>query len=118
MMNREDGIALAGSVSRRNFLGAASAGALLLGVSGAVAARAGAQAGGTAHAATVVADPTAIPAPIRRRHSVHHDITLEAKEVRAKLADGTEFGFMTWNGQIPGPMIRVRVGAAIRCSCE
>ena len=100
-----------GGVSRRDFLTGAGAGALLLGA--AVGTAPAARAGGVVHTATVVADPAALPAPIRRRHSVHHDITLEAREVRARLADGSEFGFMTWNGQVPGPMIRVRQGDSV-----
>jgi len=57
---------------------------------------------------TVAADPTRVPPPIHRSHAIHHEVTLEAREVRARLADGCEFTFMTWNGQVPGPMIRVR----------
>jgi nitrite reductase (NO-forming) len=64
----------------------------------------------TARAATVAADPTRLPPPIHRSHAMHHEVTLEAQEVRASLADGSEFTFMTWNGQVPGPMIRVRQG--------
>jgi len=62
---------------------------------------------------TVAADPTRIPPPIHRDRGIHHEVTLEAREFRASLADGAEFVFMTWNGQIPGPMIRVRQGDTI-----
>lgn len=62
---------------------------------------------------TVAANPTRVPAPIHRTVAIHHDVTLEAREVRATLADGSEFDFMTWNGQVPGPMIRVRQGDTV-----
>ena len=114
-------------VSRRCFLGQAGTGALLLGLGGLTLsehafAAAPHSAGATtdspvspaAQAALVVAaDPTRLPSPIQRKHSVHHDITLEAREVRGHLADGSVFDFMTWNGQVPGPMIRVRQGDTI-----
>ncbi|MEY2151235.1 MAG: nitrite reductase, copper-containing [Pusillimonas sp.] len=114
-------------ISRRCFLGQAGTGALLLGLGGLTLsehafATAPHSAGATtdspvspaAQAALVVAaDPTRLPSPIQRKHSVHHDITLEAREVRGHLADGSVFDFMTWNGQVPGPMIRVRQGDTI-----
>ena len=107
--------------SRRHFLSSAGTGVLLAGVVGAAAMNRGAHAaapsasgmsmpmaGGPGEGHTVAADPTRIPPPIRRDRAIHHEVTLEAREIRATLADGAEFVFMTWNGQIPGPMIRVR----------
>ncbi|WP_255198757.1 copper-containing nitrite reductase [Halorarius litoreus] len=58
----------------------------------------------------VAADPTDIPAPIDRDEPTTHEVELEAKEVRAEIEDGVTFNFMTFDGQIPGPMIRVRQG--------
>jgi len=108
---------------RRSFLGQAGTGVLLAGLGGLAMTHAGPAAAAPkapANSATAVnnprsvaADPTDIPPPIRRRTPRHHNITLEAREVRARLADGSEFEFMTWNGQIPGPMIRVRQGDTI-----
>jgi len=37
-------------------------------------------------------------------------VHLETEELRGRLADGTTFPYMTFNGKVPGPMIRVRVG--------
>jgi nitrite reductase (NO-forming) len=112
--------------SRRRFLGGAGTGLLFAGLAGAAAVGRGAQAapagGGAldapgasliARLPTVAADPARLPPPIRRWHSMHHEVTLEAREVRAALADGSEFTFMTWNGQVPGPMIRVRQGDTV-----
>lgn len=119
-----DGNAL--NQSRRKFLGTAGTGVLLAGVVGAAAVSRGARAAAPAAGGmsmpmapmpeslhTVAADPTRIPPPIRRDRAIHHEVTLEAREVRASLADGSEFVFMTWNGQIPGPMIRVRQGDTV-----
>ncbi len=114
--------------SRRHFLGTAGTGALLLGLGGlavqqrAVAAEKTLAATSPAHddisgtilrADTVVADPTRLPPPIQRAHSIHHEIALEAREVRASLDSGIEFMYMTWDGQVPGPMIRVRQGDTV-----
>ena len=62
----------------------------------------------------VAADPANIPPPIHgRSHSIHHAITLEAREVDAEIEPGAKFSYMTFNGQVPGPMLRVRQGDTI-----
>jgi nitrite reductase (NO-forming) len=58
----------------------------------------------------VAADPTDIPDPIDRDEPKTHEVELEVTEVRAEIEDGVTFNFMTFDGQIPGPMIRVRQG--------
>jgi nitrite reductase (NO-forming) len=66
----------------------------------------------------VAADPTKIPAPIHRNHAITHEVTLEAKEVTARIESGVVFKYMTWNEQIPGPMIRVRQGDTINLTLK
>lgn len=66
----------------------------------------------------VAADPTAIPAPIKRTKPKTHDIKLVSKEVVAEIEDGVEFKFMTYGGQVPGPLIRVRQGDTINLTHE
>jgi len=66
----------------------------------------------------VAADPTDIPGPINRSSSKHHDVTLTAKEVTAEIEPGVAFDFMTFDGRIPGPMIRVRQGDTISFTLE
>lgn len=61
----------------------------------------------------VAADPTDIPPPINRSTTKTHDITLESKDVIAEIEDGVEFKYMTYGGQVPGPMIRVRQGDTV-----
>lgn len=63
--------------------------------------------------ASVVADPNAIPAPIERRHSIRHEVKLTVDEHYAEISPGALFRFCTFNGQIPGPMIRVREGDTV-----
>ena len=61
----------------------------------------------------VAADPRDIPDPITRNRPVTHDITLESKDLISEIEPGVVFKFMTYGGQVPGPMIRVRKGDAI-----
>jgi nitrite reductase (NO-forming) len=61
----------------------------------------------------LIADPTRIPPPIARNYAVHETITLTAEEHEAELSPGAKFRFMTFNGQIPGPMIRIREGDTV-----
>jgi len=60
--------------------------------------------------ADVVRDPTEIPAQIGVREPQTVRVDLEAVEVLGQLADGTIYKYWTFNGQVPGPFVRVRVG--------
>jgi nitrite reductase (NO-forming) len=64
-------------------------------------------------AARVAADPTNIPGPIARKTPKTHTIELVTKEVLAEIEDGVQFNYMTFGGQVPGPMIRVRQGDTV-----
>lgn len=61
----------------------------------------------------IVRDPTDLPAPIGVREPETVRIDLEAVEVEGQLADGTTYKYWTFNGQVPGPFFRVRVGDTI-----
>ena len=63
-----------------------------------------------ANAVSIVRHPTDLPAPITARTPQHHVVEMTAVEVDGQLADGTTFRYMTFNGQVPGPMLRLRVG--------
>ena len=52
----------------------------------------------------------AVPAPITRRHATKVIVELESKEVVKRLADGVDYTFWTFGGDVPGHMIRVREG--------
>ncbi|CAG1015457.1 nitrite reductase (NO-forming) [Anaerolineales bacterium] len=60
--------------------------------------------------ADIVRDPTDLPAPLPIREPQTVRIDLEAVEVEGQLADGTTFTYWTFNGAVPGPFLRVRVG--------
>ena len=61
----------------------------------------------------LAADPTDLPAPIRRSTPKHHDITITSDEVDGEIEPGVRFSYMTFGGRIPGPMIRVRQGDTV-----
>ena len=63
--------------------------------------------------ADVVRDPTEIPAPLPIREPEIVRIDLETVEIEGQLADGTTFSYWTFNGKVPGPFFRVRVGDTI-----
>ncbi len=63
--------------------------------------------------ADVVRDPTDLPAPLAFREPEIVRIDLEAVEIEGQLADGTTFSYWTFNGKVPGPFFRVRVGDTI-----
>jgi len=58
-------------------------------------------------------DPADIPAPITRREPATVRVDLETVEVEARLDQGTTYQFWTFNGRVPGPFIRVRVGDTV-----
>lgn len=61
----------------------------------------------------IARDPTDIPASIGIRAATTVRLDLEAKEVVGQLADGTTFPYWTFNGKVPGPFFRVRVGDTV-----
>jgi nitrite reductase (NO-forming) len=63
--------------------------------------------------ADIVRDPTDIPAPIGDRGPQKVRIDLETVEIEGQLADGTTYTYWTFNGKVPGPFFRVRVGDTV-----
>ncbi|UTF52203.1 copper-containing nitrite reductase [Natronosalvus rutilus] len=61
----------------------------------------------------VAADPTDIPGPVDWNEPRHHEISMTTTEVTAEIEPGVTFDYMTFDDQIPGPMIRVRRGDTI-----
>lgn len=51
-----------------------------------------------------------VPPPIERRHPARVIVDLEVREVVKKLADGVDYTFWTFGGEVPGLFIRVREG--------
>ncbi len=66
----------------------------------------------------VAADPFKIPAPIHRKEARIHHVLLETKEMVGEIEPGVRFNYMTFGGQIPGPMIRVRQGDTVELTLK
>ncbi len=60
--------------------------------------------------ADISRDPTDLPGPIGRRQPQNVRVDLTTVELEGRLAEGTTFGYWTFNGKVPGPFLRVRVG--------
>jgi nitrite reductase (NO-forming) len=56
---------------------------------------------------------TEVPPPIGKREPQTVRVDLVTVELEARLAEGTTFGYWTFNGKVPGPMLRVRVGDTV-----
>jgi len=76
-------------------------------------------AAGLPEAADISRDPTDIPPPAMA-HAPKMPLAprklrvdLEAVEVRGRLMDGSSYNYWTFNGKVPGPMIRVGVGDTV-----
>ena len=54
-----------------------------------------------------------VPPPITRTTPAKVVVTLETKEVVATLDDKTTYSYWTFDGTVPGPMLRVRVGDTV-----
>lgn len=65
---------------------------------------------GTTSTTVVVTPPPRVPPPIDRRSPKTVVLDLETVEKRGVLANGVQYDFWTFNGTVPGPFIRVRVG--------
>lgn len=63
--------------------------------------------------AQIVRAPTDMPEPIGDRPPKTVKVELETKEVSRHVDDGTRYRFWTFNGQVPGPMVRVKVGDTV-----
>ena len=72
-----------------------------------------ARAAAVATAADVTRDPTDLPPPIGARPPQVVRVDLRTIEVQGQLADKTTYNYWTFNGKVPGPMLRVRVGDTV-----
>ena len=63
--------------------------------------------------ADIVRDPTDLSAPLEAREPKTVVINLEAIEVEGQLSDGTTYTYWTFNGAVPAPFFRVRLGDTI-----
>ena len=63
--------------------------------------------------ADIAENPENIPPPITRREPETVRVDLETVELEAHLDDTSTFRFWTFNGKVPGPFVRVRVGDTV-----
>jgi nitrite reductase (NO-forming) len=63
--------------------------------------------------ADISREPNDLPPPIGKREPRTVRVDLFSAEMEGRLAEGTTFGYWTFNGKVPGPFIRVRVGDTI-----
>jgi nitrite reductase (NO-forming) len=78
------------------------------------AAQAGAPTAGFTYVDNVAKDPTDIPPPIKRKKPKTVTVNLVAEEVIAEIAPGEFAWVWTFNGTVPGPMIRVMEGDTVK----
>lgn len=62
--------------------------------------------------------PDDLPAPLNRSAPDEVYVDLETVEVTGRLADGSSYTYWTFNGKVPGPFIRVRVGDTVRVTLK
>jgi nitrite reductase (NO-forming) len=64
-------------------------------------------------APNVARDPAIVPPPITRTGPTTVDITLTMKELVSELAEGVSYPFWTFEGTVPGPLLRVMEGDTV-----
>lgn len=76
--------------------------------------------GGSMHAhvqmdgvADIVRSPTDLPPPLTKRGPENVRIDMKTIEVTGQLDDGTTYHYWTFDGKVPGPFVRVRVGDTV-----
>lgn len=58
----------------------------------------------------VLAQAPQVPPPITRTHATKVNVKIEVREVVKKMADGVDYLFWTFGGDVPGSFIRIREG--------
>lgn len=62
---------------------------------------------------SIVREPTDLPPPIGDRAPRQLSITMESIELEGQLADGTSYQYWTFDGEVPGPFLRVKQGDTV-----
>lgn len=61
----------------------------------------------------IAADPSAVPSALTYTEPQVVKIELEAVELTANIAEGDSYTYWTFDGQVPGPFLRVREGDTV-----
>jgi len=88
------------------------------GMEGMIRVVAGSREAEATDAADIVRDPADLPKPIGPRSPQVVKVELETIELKGKLDDGTSYVYWTFNGKVPGPFVRVRVGDTVEVSMK
>jgi nitrite reductase (NO-forming) len=67
---------------------------------------------------SIVRSPIDLPAAVGDRGPETVRVEFETIERMGELADGTSYRYWTFNGQVPGPFVRVRVGDTVQVSMK
>jgi nitrite reductase (NO-forming) len=62
---------------------------------------------------SIIRNPADLPPPVGDRAPMTVQVNLTAQEVLGQLADGTTFTYWTFDGTVPGPMIRIQEGDTV-----
>jgi nitrite reductase (NO-forming) len=68
--------------------------------------------------AVISREASDLPPPISNRTPQTVRVDLISVELEGRLAEGTTFGYWTFNGKVPGPFLRVRVGDTVEVSLK
>jgi nitrite reductase (NO-forming) len=71
-----------------------------------------------AKGADIVRAPADLPPPLARRGPQTVKVHLDTIEVTGRLDDGATYRYWTYNGQVPGPFVRVRVGDTVEVTMK
>jgi len=72
----------------------------------------------SAGVADIVRSPADLPAPLPRRGPQTVKVHLDTVEVTGQLDDGATYRYWTFNEQVPGPFVRVRVGDTVEVTMK
>ena len=67
----------------------------------------------TSTGVSIARNPADLPPPVGTRPAQVVRVDLETIELEGQLAEGTTYTYWTYNGKVPGPFIRVRVGDTV-----
>ena len=62
---------------------------------------------------SIARNPADLPGPLAAAPPRTHQIELESVELVGRLANETTYSYWTFNGKVPGPFLRVRVGDTV-----
>ena len=67
---------------------------------------------------SIIRSPTDLPGAVGERGPETVRVEFETIEKLGSLGDGTSYRYWTFNGQVPGPFVRVRVGDTVEVSMK